>query len=274
MAFNSFMGDMGDYDFSSEDLVDPPAPDPQKARLDALQKQNEENSRIARQSQLEAARQLGELNAKVDMMLRQPKAEIKNSTDADNFVANFWAGNSQDQSQQQNTQQQKPVGDVVRQTLSDMAGEQARLKAEENTLAARFQSENPDLVRTQKQKQEAHYEWKRLEALRPDLPQTQRYEIMVGEMRRRFASAPAASSNSNADYGDVNMDGTPTYIPTEHMTENLHPEVAQEIGRRPLSAKQRIHNKAKDTFKRVDSFKKDRSSRTSVSNYEVNSKLY
>lgn len=276
-SFNSFnsaesLGMSGE--FNPEDLLDEMDDDdyhthhsekiPQQSAaqldLDRIMARNKELESQMQADRVTSARQLGEMSAKMDFLLRQGQQvgqqpqEIQNSTQADEF-ASFWkagAGSGQQTQPENNTTAPSPVNinQAVDQRLQQISNAQQMALKEENDLAERFKAEQPHLLYLGK---EAFHEWKKLAALRPDLPQATRYSLMVKEVERHHANRGGGNS------------GRGTSMPPTHQgSDNIHPEIQNSIAQNPRSERERLHRKALDTARRVKEFRADQTRRTSL----------
>lgn len=240
-----------EYDTPPSERSKPQQQDQSALALEAIRQRNQALEREVQNTRIEAARQYGELKAQVEF-LKSQGGEIKDPKAADEFV-NIWgeSNNKTNQGQQQKPQQQSqiPVENVVKQTISQMAQEQARIAAEEENLARRFAQEHPEIIQVGGGK-EAYYEWEKLKSLRPDLPLETRYELMKREVVRRFESLPQGAKVK------------PTIPPSQN--GNVHPEVSELIMGDRRSEKEKLYRKSKDTARRVAEFRKEQLRKLSV----------
>lgn len=238
-----------------QDRDQPAQPDPSKLELERIQARNRELEAERQRERVENARQLGAMDQRLKQLEHQRQSNIQDPKQADEFVENFWA--KRDSTPQQATSpKQAPtqgqynieqvVDQRVDQRLGSLAQKQAEAQKQENDLAERFKREHANLIQAGAGP-EAYREWERLKALRGDLPAEQRYNLMVHEMQTRYANAPKGFSAPNSESKTV-----------------ASQEMQDMFSTDPRSERQRQVRKAKDTARRVKSFRDEQLKRTSI----------
>lgn len=249
MSASDYLGLVGeDYD----DIPQEQTQDPKIAQLEKIQEDNRRLQAEIQKSREESARMLGAVDAKFDFLAKniravQPgQAQAQTQALGEQTIEDMWRQgvDTGEQPAQTPPQQQAPPVDprhIVRDEISRVTQEYAQNQQEEARLAHKFKEEYGSVLNRAGTSEVLH-EWNRLKALRPDIPNEKRYELLAAEMVRRHGSTPVGSS-----------------LPSG--SANVHPEIQDEIQRQAMSEAERVRRKDIDTAKNVRKRQKEQNYR-------------